>query len=52
LDLLSKKIKSDADKDQSRNRLKLAEKLNNCALTLAESKKEIDLAWEICRKFV
>ena len=51
LQLLADKIELDGDKDKSRNRLKLAKNLHNCADRLREGKEAIDKAWIICEPY-
>jgi len=49
LESLSKKIANDAKADRARGRVKLAKNLENTALFLDKSSKEIFKAWEVCK---
>ncbi|MEM6752732.1 MAG: hypothetical protein AAF630_07170 [Cyanobacteria bacterium P01_C01_bin.38] len=51
LKLLSDKINQDAEKDLSRNRVKLAACLKECSLELNQASIAIDKAWEICEPY-
>lgn len=50
--LLADKIERDGDKDQSRNRVKLAGNLHDCANQLKKAKSSIDRAWKICEPYM
>jgi len=49
LDALSQKIKSDATADKQRGRKKLAHSLFKSAISLQESSKELNTAWQNCK---
>ena len=52
LDLLADKIQRDGEKDQQRQRVKLANSLFQCAEHLKASKAQIERAWEISEPFM
>ncbi|MGD1905188.1 MAG: hypothetical protein ACFB0C_04245 [Leptolyngbyaceae cyanobacterium] len=52
LDLLAQKVAKDADKDQGRGRVKLAQELSNCSNHLAVAAHHISKAWQICEPYV
>lgn len=52
LHAFSKKIATDAAKDRSRKRIKLAKSLEQSAVYLEQSATEIEEAWRICKPFM
>lgn len=52
LDLLSKKIRKDGEKDENRGRVKLATQLFSATDSLEKSKENIDEAWRISEPYM
>lgn len=52
LELLAHKLERDSNAGQERGREKLAEHLSIAARNAQKASREIDAAWQICKKYV